>query len=79
MSHAETEVQIAIEDSIRENRIVHLKAIVDSQQWVDLAAALSAASEGHVETGSEVGEVREYWGADDDGDEWRIHLDGRLK
>jgi hypothetical protein len=78
MSHAENQVQIAIDESIRENCIVHLKAVADSQEWVDLANVLGARSSGRAHDCFDDGrEVREYWGEDDDGDEWRVHLDGR--
>ncbi len=76
MSNATHHVQSAIDESIRENCIVHLSAVENTQEWVDLAAALGAAATNWVDTHEG---AREYWGGDDDGDEWRVHLDGRLR
>lgn len=38
----------------------------------DLAADLRAVCEDYIDSGS----VVEYWGADEDGHAWRVHLDG---
>ena len=79
MSTAEaTTITQSIEVSIREDRIVHLEARIDTQEWVNLAAALGEACEDYAETqdADSGNEVREYWGTDEDGDSWRIHLTG---
>lgn len=58
----------AIEQSIRENRIVHLP-----YNHI-LAADLACECEDSTQNGP----VSEYWGKldeDDDGTEWRVHLD----
>lgn len=78
MTHAESQVQFAIDDSIREDRIVYLKALVGSREWAALSAALGARADDYVTIGSGDSQLVEYWGARDDGSEWRIHLDGRL-
>jgi len=66
---------MAIDDSIRERRSVTLEAVLDSQEWVDIVAELDALSDDSAEhQGGDV-EPRahlDYWGTDDDGDEWRI-------
>lgn len=70
-------VEQAIEDSIRESRIVDLSARLDSAEWVELARALEAAAENWTEVpAGNYGDsplTREYWG-DEDGDEWRVYL-----
>lgn len=67
-------IQTAIEDSIRENRIVTLEATVDTQEWVDLVSDLSVECEDWTENKADGALIREYWGTDEDGDEWRIHV-----
>lgn len=69
-------IQTAIEDSVREDRIVHLEARTDTQEWVDLVNGLAAKAEDWTETkdADSGNDVREYWGKDEDGDEWRIHV-----
>jgi hypothetical protein len=76
MTSETTIIDNAINDSIRENRIVHIDDIViNSQNFVNLSSALSAECDDWVETKDEDGYVlREYWGTDKDGDDWRIHL-----
>lgn len=64
-------VQQAIDDSIREDRIVTLRATVDTQEWVDLVTELGSRSDDWVDAGHG---LREYWGSDDDGDLWRVHV-----
>ena len=51
--------------SISHNEIAHAKFDAET------AAELDALAEDSVENG----DVIEYWGADDDGAEWRVHLD----
>lgn len=54
-----------IADSISTNSIIHA-------EWNgELADTLSAESEDYAESA----DVVEYWGTDDDGNEWRVHLD----
>lgn len=66
-------VERAIHTSIRENRIVHLsrEAIANEAEAVrvDLLAACDDWTEGNDEI--------EFWGSDDDGDEWRVHVQAR--
>lgn len=80
MTAATTTVDRAIEDSIREDRTVVLTATVDTQEWVDLVTDLASRADDWVETdnlGTDpvgTGKVREYWGVDEDGDAWRVHV-----
>ena len=68
-------VDTAIEDSIRESRIVHIEDVqLDTQNFVRLADELSSRADDWTEYPTDGGLVREYWGTDDDGDNWRIHL-----
>ena len=60
---ARQEVRQAIEDSIREDRIVHLAATPE------IEAALVA----ECDDCAEVDAVTEYWGTDD-GAAWRVHV-----
>ena len=54
-----------IKRSISHNEIAHGK-------WdAETAAELASLAEDSVENGA----VIEYWGTDDDGAEWRVHLD----
>lgn len=78
MQHAITS---AIADSIRCNTTPVLSARIDTQEWVDLTNALADECDDYVRItdgdnriDGDIVEVREYWGADDDGDEWRIHV-----
>lgn len=68
------QVQTAIEDSIRESRIVSLDCIIDTQEFVALAEELLLASDDYTEQTIDGVLVREYWGTDDDNDAWRVHL-----
>ncbi len=62
-----------IETSIRENRIVTVPRDVRMAMGADVIADdLSARSDNG---GTANGDVIEYWGTDDDGDEWRVHLE----
>lgn len=71
-------VDRVIEDSIREDRIVHVE-IREDVNGVDLLNTLAAHADDwvtaldrrHSDDGEE---LREYWGTDDDGDTWRIHV-----
>ncbi len=56
----------AIKRSISHNETVTL------DYDISLALDLSAACDDNVETAS----VVEYWGTDDNGNEWRVHLSG---
>ena len=75
----------AIADSIRQGEIITLDGgRVDTQEWVDLTAGLSELADDWVERDSggafrEAEKVREYWCADDDGDNWRVHVIFRIK
>lgn len=75
------QIEEAIEGSILENGVPILVRRIDTQEWVDLVNGLADVAEDWVRiTGGdsrlddEIVEVREYWGTDDDGDEWRIHV-----
>jgi len=81
-TYIDTNIQRAIEDSIREDRIVVLTERIDTQPWVDLTNGLDRLADdwvaithgdGRLEANGAV-EIREYWGEDDDGDDWRIHV-----
>jgi hypothetical protein len=78
--HATTTIQHAIDDSIRESRVVALRAVMDSENFVRLANGLAAIAEDWVETEQGciapygTGRCREYWGFDDDDEDWRIDL-----
>lgn len=67
-------VQRAIEDSIRGGRAEHLHARIDSTEWVRYAADLQVACEDWAPAPTD--DRREYWGQDEDGDEWRVVLHG---
>lgn len=56
----------AIERSISHNEIVHIEANPASEEFL----ALSAASDDSVDTGGMI----EFWGTDDDGNKWRVHV-----
>jgi hypothetical protein len=75
------DIQSAIDESIRCDTIVIMEQRLDTQEWADLVNSLAAEAEDYVRiTGGDnriegnVVEVREYWGTDDDGDAWRIHV-----
>lgn len=74
------QIQGAIQDSIRENQIVRLTAKLDTSEWVDMVNTLAVECDDWIEASGQPGPndelVREYWGTDDDGDEWRIHVYG---
>jgi hypothetical protein len=73
MSHA---IQSAILTSIRENRTVTLTECIETTEWTALAESLGAECEDYVEHTIAGIVIREYWGLDEDGDGWRIHLQG---
>jgi hypothetical protein len=63
----------AINDSIRESRIVHLAvAQMDEPDYRRAMADLEHRAADWV-----AADELEYWGQDEDGDEWRIHLERR--
>lgn len=79
MNAMNTTIQRAIDQSIRQNEIVTLKGYtVDTAEWVDVVNGLADRAEDWVETNGSTSEpgnsVREYWGTDEDGDEWRVHV-----
>lgn len=72
-------IQSAINTSIREGRTVILWETVDTQEWVNLVNGLAEVAEDWTETdaGGSTEQnirVREYWGTDENGDEWRVHV-----
>ena len=60
-----TNAQQAIDDSISQNRIVH----IDEPTQEDLDC-LMVESDDSVENGP----VTEYWGRDEDSNDWRVHV-----
>lgn len=75
MSYAETKIRGAIESSIRHGKVTRLDDVtVDTFEFVELAAALERLADDWVDAG----DVRDYWGVDEDGDGWRVHLPVRL-
>ncbi len=58
----------AIRASVLENRIVNLVGSEDVMSAI--AGHLLTLSDDNVESDG----VREYWGVDDDGNEWRVHV-----
>jgi len=76
MTHAYCQVQLAIQESIREERTVKFEAREGHQAWIDLARSLDAACEDYSEERTEDGLLRVYWGTDEDGDAWKIELLG---
>ena len=81
-TYIDTNIQRAIEDSIREDRIVVLTERIFTQPWFGLVNGLEDLADdwvtiirgdGRLEA-NDVVEIREYWGEDDDGDDWRIHV-----
>jgi len=74
-TYIDTNIQLAIKDSIREDRAVILTERIDTQPWVDLVNGLADLADDWVQiTQGDALEIREYWGEDDDGDDWRIHV-----
>ena len=69
-------INAAIESSIRENQIVTLTDTLDCESWVCIATGLSALCDDWTEQQVEGVNMREYWGVDEDGDAWRVHLIG---
>lgn len=66
-------VQAAIDDSIRESRVVHLTISGVGGQYDAVMADLERVAEDWVAAGE-----LEYWGTDGDGDQWRVHMERRL-
>ena len=83
MSEKAWAIEESINESIRTGSTVVLDGgRVDTAEWVDLVNGLADAADDWVEREnmSAFGEneaVREYWGVDDDGDEWRVHVNFR--
>ena len=74
-TYIDTNIQLAIKDSIREDRAVILTERIDTQPWVDLVNGLADLADDWVQiTQGDALEIREYWGEDDDGDDWRVHV-----
>ena len=61
-------VETAIEQSVRETRIVTLNP--DARSYPDVALELDAQCDDYVEARG----VLEFWGLDDAGQEWRVHV-----
>lgn len=64
----------AIEQSKRYNQISHIdsRAIRDADVDVaEICCDLSVACEDNVVNGT----IREFWGTDEDGNEWRVHIE----
>lgn len=66
--------QQAISRSVSHNEIVTLGPF-DAATFVDLRDELRRLSEDYVWTTTSRGNLVEFWGKTDDGDEWRVHLD----
>jgi antitoxin component of MazEF toxin-antitoxin module len=59
-----TDAQRAISDSIQTDSIIHLP--YDENTAADLLAECEDSTDSDTET--------EYWGTDDDGQTWRVHM-----
>lgn len=57
-------IEVAIAQSIATNSIVHMEGDADV---IDALAA-------YCDDSAERANVLEYWGTDDDGNDWRIHV-----
>lgn len=76
---ASEQIEYAIRDSIRENRIVIIEERHRSAEWEVLETELLCEAEDHVEivdAAEGIALRRDYWGTTEDGEEWRIYLDG---
>jgi len=81
-TYADYTIQLAIKDSIREDLVIVLTERIDTQPWVDMVNGLDRLADDWVQITQDDGrleandalEIREYWGEDDDGDDWRIHV-----
>lgn len=62
-------VSEAIADSIQRDEVVMIECVRDGI-WGAVTEELDVACDGNVENG----EVMEYWGKTDDGDDWRVHV-----
>jgi len=67
-------VEPAIQDSIRETRMVVIAARIDSQEWVGLTTALTMVCEDETREERPDLTIDSYHGVDDDGDAWRIEV-----
>lgn len=64
-----------IEESIREDRIVHVRrANLSDADMADLFDHCEDTTPARGD--SERDDMREFWGADQDGDPWRVHVEG---
>lgn len=70
LENVSTDIRSALAASIRENRIVHLKYENLDSRYVPTIEALTIECEDHVANG----DVHEFWGVTEDGDEWRVHV-----
>jgi hypothetical protein len=80
-NNADVNIDRAIAESIRENKIVIIEERIDTQPWIDLVNGLANEADdwaritgGDNRVDSDIIEVREYWGTDEDGDDWRVHV-----
>lgn len=62
----------AIQTSIRENRIVTLTYAELGSEYIPVRDCLSQESDDTTVNG----DVTEYWGMDEDDDEWCVHVAG---
>jgi hypothetical protein len=67
-------VEQAIESSKKRNNIAHIDAI-DMRQASVSAEAVCEELFAECEDDAENGSVREFWGEDIDGNEWRVHVE----
>lgn len=77
----DSDIDQMIDDSIRNNETVVVRYKIDTQNWVWVLAGLIIRAEnwtritdGDSRLNDDVVEVREFWGADKDGDDWHIHV-----
>lgn len=66
--------QQAISRSVSHNEIVTIGPF-GAKTFVELRDELRGLSEDYVWTTTSRGNLVEFWGTTDDGDEWRVHLD----
>jgi hypothetical protein len=62
-------VDRAIRDSVTTNSIVTIDGDADVRR------ELTSRCDNSVDTTGERGPLTEYWGRDDDGDDWRVHVE----
>lgn len=77
MSQATFTVQTAINESIAEDRIVHLEFTGKGQGFDEVTAELAERAEDSVvhRPDNDGPIIHEYWGTDEEGDEWRVHVE----